>query len=130
MLLVCLGLRAYCLIAESSSSILISSETSTPPVFSGALKSMPKSLRLILVVASKLKRVLPNGSSAVATSSTSRSTDLVVSLMVRSPVTVPLPFPSTLRLVALKVISGYCSGQVLGSGVSVFESGVSFMAVV
>lgn len=31
----------YCLIAETSSSILISSETRTPPVFSGALKSMP-----------------------------------------------------------------------------------------
>lgn len=39
--------------------ILMSSLSSTPPVLSGALKSIPKSLRLMVVVASTPRRVLP-----------------------------------------------------------------------
>lgn len=48
-----------CLIAETSSSSWILSETRTPPVSSAALKEMPKSLRTMVVEPSKPMRWLP-----------------------------------------------------------------------
>ena len=53
-------------LASMSSSIFTLSPTSTPPVSSGAFHSMPKSLRLIVVVALKPALVLPHGSCADA----------------------------------------------------------------
>src|SRR3954463_4432835 len=74
------------LIAETSNSSLILSETRTPPVSRAALKLMPQSLRLIVVDPSNPIRVLPNGSIAEPAYSKGIVTECVTPLIVRSPV--------------------------------------------
>src|SRR3954463_6404692 len=76
------------LIAETSNSSLILSETRTPPVSRAALKLMPQSLRLIVAAPSKPMRGLPKGSWAEPVSSNGTAIDLVMPLIVRSPVIV------------------------------------------
>ena len=93
------------LIAEMSNSSLIFSETRTPPVSSAAFQVRPKSLRLTVVAPSKPTRTLPKGSCAEPVSSKSIVTDLVTSLMVRSPVMVQSE-PSRLTSVETKRMVG------------------------
>ena len=84
------------------------SETSTPPASRAAFQVRPKSLRLTTVLPSKPMRSLPNGSTAAPLYSNSMVTGLVVSMMVRSPVTTR-SLPSALMSVDLKVMLGYFS---------------------
>ena len=65
--------------------MLTLSPTSSLPPSSGMLKSTPKSLRLISVVASKPMRWPPHGSVSRPRNSTSSSTGRVTPLMVSSP---------------------------------------------
>jgi len=71
--------------ADASSVIVTLSETSTPPASSAAFQVRPKSLREIVVLASKPARVLPNGSTATPLNSVASSTDCVTPWIVRSP---------------------------------------------
>src|SRR5215469_7902248 len=102
--------RSYFLIASTSIEIATSSPTITPPVSSGWFHTMPKSLRLIRVVADAPARVLPIGSVIAAPLlSTSSTTGLVTPCSVRSPVTFHLFGPSASTLVDLKVMVGNLS---------------------
>ena len=90
----------------------MSSPTSTPPVSSAEFHVRPKSFRLILVVAERPMRVLPQGSLPGALGpSTAKVTGLVMPCRVRSPVTAYSPSPVRFTAVDLKVMVGYFSAS-------------------
>src|SRR5271156_437632 len=75
----------------------------------GESNVIPKSARLIVVVAETPRRELPLGSliGGVVGPSTSRTVSLVTPWMVRSPVTFNLPAPADSTFFDWKVIVGY-----------------------
>src|ERR1035437_10110456 len=87
---------------NSTSRVMpMSSPTSTPPVSSAEFQVRPKSFRLILVVAERPMRVLPQGSLPGALGpSTAKVTGLVMPCMVRSPFTFEIIMCFTLNSAA------------------------------
>src|SRR5262249_14939071 len=102
------GSAADCLVASTSIVIATSSPTIRPPLSIALLQLMPKSLRLIFVVAWAPARVFPIGSlMGGVTSDTSSTTSLVTPCRVRSPVTLKPPAPAGSIFFDLKVMVGY-----------------------
>src|SRR5690606_17418444 len=91
--------------AGAIASVVMRSFTSSPTL--GTYMATSKSLRLIVAVASKpIAGRLVIGWSAALLRVTSSTTGLVMSLMVRLPVTFSLPSPAASTLVLLKVAAG------------------------
>src|ERR1017187_3867045 len=98
----------YSRMNSMSSEMETSSATARPPVSRTSFHTIPKSLRLILVVALRPTFSRPRASFTTAEgSSTSSTTGLVVALMVRSPETLSLPGAAFCTRVVLNLMVGY-----------------------
>ena len=87
-------------------------ETRTPPLSSATFQVMPKSSRLISVLAVTASFSLPHGSFATPSSSTSRVTSRVTPLIVRSPTTVKsLPFWATTRALPKVMVGNFSTSR-------------------
>ena len=91
-------------------SVVMRRVTSSPTI--GANRPTPKSLRLIVAVASKpIAGTFFIGCSEALLRVASSTTTLVMPLMVRSPVIFSLPVPAASTLVLLKVATGNFSAS-------------------